>query len=129
LSRTALFLIPALLAAPAAAQPGTAQRALDSQRSEVRSVVSSECDEAVGDEIVVCGRRAEEEARRYRVDPSPDPPRSGDRAGGEQLDAMGLGTSPCTTVGPVQRCTRGLDVIGIGATIFRGIRAIRARRD
>lgn len=129
LSRIAL--IAALAAVPAAAaqaQPA-APDPVETQRESVREVVAPQCDEAVGDEIVVCGEREEEQARRYRVAPTARAPGAADRAGGEQREAMTAGSETCSTVGPNQRCTRGLDVIGIGFAIVRAVRAIRARRD
>ena len=128
LSRIALLAL-ALAVAPAAAaaQPVTAEQAIEVQRESVRSVVSPDCPEAVGDEIVVCGEREQE---RYRLPlPVERIPGAADRAGGEQVAAMNQDSSLCTPVGRNQRCTRGLDMLGIGFAIIRGIQAIRARRD
>jgi hypothetical protein len=123
----AAILIGLAPATAAAAQLDPPRDPVSEQQAEVRAMVS--CPRAVGDEIVVCGRREEEEARRFRVEPTPPAPSAADRAGGAQRDALAIDTSRCTPVGRDQRCGGGLDVLGIAATIVRGIIAIRARRD
>jgi hypothetical protein len=129
LSRTGLgvAILIGLGPATAAAQLEPPPDPVADQQAEIRAIVS--CPRAVGDEIVVCGRREEEEARRFRVEPTPYQPTAADRAGGAQRDALAIDTSRCTTVGRAQQCGGGLDILGIGATIIRGIIAIRARRD
>ena len=130
LSRMALLAGAALAASPAHAQPpALGADAVEAQRGDVRAVAVPDCPEPTAEEIVVCGRREEEEARRFRVAPTPYAPGLADRAGGAQLEAMEAGDTRCSTVGLNQNCGGGLDVIGVGMTIIRGIRAIRARRD
>jgi len=132
--RPGRLLVPlALLAGPAAlaAQPATAEEAIARQRAEISDVVNQVCAPAASpDEVVVCGRRPVLE--RFRVPPSDLPPgsRRRERAGGPQLDAMNAGSESCSTVGPMPGgCTRGLDVMAIGATLLRLIRQARANRD
>jgi hypothetical protein len=128
-----LSALAALLAAPAAvsAQPVTPEEAIARQREEIRDVVNQDCAPAAGpDEVVVCGRRPQLE--RFRVPLSELPPGSRRRetAGGEQLRAMNAGSEACSTVGPMPYgCTRGLDVMAIGATLLRLIRQARENRD
>lgn len=130
----ALALAPALAAAlsaaPAAAQPDPAARALEMQREIVRSAVSPECGEADGEEIVVCGRAGEdEEARRYRIEPTPPSASIHDRSGGAQRHAMAANDQRCTPIGRDQRCSGGLNILAVAGAIVRGIQAVRARRD
>ena len=122
--------LAALAAAPAAAQPDPAAGAAAAQREEVREAIFG-CGETNPEEIVVCGRRDREEAesQRYRVPPGAAYSGPRDSAGGSQRHAMGAGDDPCSPVGTNQRCGGGLDVMGVGAAIVRGIRAVRARRD
>jgi hypothetical protein len=127
----ALLLAAALLPAAAAAQPGAGAAAVDAQRELVRSAVAPECDAATsGEEIVVCGRREEEANRRYRLAPMEGSAGAVEsQAGGEQLAAMRAGSSRCSTVGRDQQCGGGLPLLAVAATLVRGIRALRARRD
>ena len=130
LSRIAPIAIAAALAAPAAAQPEPADRALEAQRDIVRSSVGADCAAAGPEEIVVCGRREQEEQeRRFRVAPTPDSPGVEDRAGGAQRHAMAAYDQRCTPIGRAQQCNGGLDVLAIGFAIVRTIQAVRARRD
>lgn len=130
LSRIAPAAALILLPAAAAAQPAPSDEAIALQREIVRSAIRApECDRGSADEIVVCGRSPEqeaEEARRYRVAPTPH---EAERAGGSQRDAMAASDQRCTPVGRDQRCSGGLDLIGIGFAIVRTVQAIRARRD
>lgn len=128
-----LLAFAAALAAPAAvsAQAVTPEEAIARQQEEIRDVVSQVCAPAAGpDEVVVCGRRTPLE--RFRV-PLPELPagsRRRERAGGPQRDAMEAGSTVCSTVGPMPAgCTRGLDVMAIGATILRLVRQARENRD
>jgi hypothetical protein len=126
LSRIALAGAFALIAAPAAAQSDP----VEAQRETIRAAVSDDCGEAEAEEILVCGRRAEEaRTRRYRVAPSA--PYSGprDSAGGAQLNAMEANTDLCSPVGTIQRCGGGLDVLSVVFGAVRIVQALRARRD
>ncbi|HEX8644777.1 MAG TPA: hypothetical protein VF702_12780 [Allosphingosinicella sp.] len=129
LSRIALAAALAAAAAPAAAQPDAAPDALAAQREIVRAAVLDDCGDAEGDEIVVCGRRAEEaRSRRYRVAPG-DYSGPRDSAGGAQLYAMEANDDRCSTVGPNQRCSGGVDVLAVVFGAVRIVQALRARRD
>ena len=83
------------------------------------------------DEIVVCGSRDED--RRYRVASEPVPGARRRLIAGEPPSAVAAladGTpSRCTTVGPNQQCTGGLDIFAIGFGIARLIARARANRD
>lgn len=128
-----LLAFAAALAAPAAvaAQPVTPEEAIANQQAEIRGFASQVCPPAESlSDVVVCGRR--EPVQRYRVPLSelPEGSRRRERAGGPQLDAMEAGSTVCSTVGPMPRgCTRGLDVMAIGATALRLIRQARENRD
>ena len=128
-SRMAPALLLLSAAAPAGAQTADIDSLLQARRGELRDALRLDCPPADDDEeIVVCGRL--EEDRRYRVEPNGQAsPRGADRAGGEQRAALAIDSSPCTTVGADQRCTKGLDVIGIGFAIARGIGQALANRD
>ena len=126
MSRIAPIVLVSLSAAPAAAQPDP----VEMQREIVRSVVSTDCGAAAGDEILVCGRReAEEQARRFRVEPSAAYAGRPERSGGAQREAMAGNDQRCTPIGRAQRCNGGLDVLGIAFGAVRIVRALRARRD
>ena len=73
------------------------------------------------DEIVVCARRPEEERYRLRtVEPVPgqrtEQGGTGRTLGTDDVRLAG-GTGSCTTVGPggLTGCTRGIDLLGLGA--------------
>ena len=127
LSRMALIASAALAAAPALAQPDP----VEVQREIVRGAVSDDCGETNSVEIVVCGRRQEEEeqARRYRVPPSSPYSGPAETSGGEQRYAMEANDQRCTPIGRAQRCNGGLDVLGIAFGAVRIVQALRARRD
>jgi len=132
--RPGRLLVPlALLAAPvaASAQPVTPEEAIARQQAEIRDVVSQVCAPAASpDEVVVCGRRPPLERYRLPTSELAEGSRRRERAGGPQLDAMNAGSESCSTVGPMPRgCTRGLDVMAIGATVLRLIRQARENRD
>jgi hypothetical protein len=111
--------LAALVAAPAsAADPLTAEEAIAHQEAELERALGLRCGPD-GEEIVVCGR------------PGPDPNRiQSERLPGERVslppnevasarDALAIDTSPCTTVGPNQRCSGGLDVFRVVAVLAR----------
>ena len=123
-SRTALALLAALAAVPAAGQLPPAGD--DAPFFSVRELVRRECQ--VGDEIIVCGRR--EPTQRYRLPLRvPATPSMHDQAGGEQRAALAIDTSRCTTVGRDQNCG-GIDFLGMGIMIVREVIAgLERRRD
>ena len=123
---------PWLLVVACATSPAEAQIAVDYTLPPVadppiRTEVRRGCPPAGSDgEIVVCGERDDD---RYRVAPSPTRDAS-HRAGGEQMGALADGTpSRCTTVGPNQQCTKGIDMIGLIFGIVRAVAQARANRD
>ncbi len=151
-SRTlpALFLLGLVWPLPAAAQTGlprdqapspqpgtpdqptivTADEAIAMDRARVRAMVGAACPQGqLDDEVVVCGRR--EGVQRYRV-PSGDPAVAAGlrrRAGDAQLYAMEANSQRCSPVGRDQMCGGGLDLIGIGFTVARGVAQALANRD
>lgn len=107
----------------------TADEAIAMDRVRVRSVLDTECPPGLDAEVVVCGRR--QGIQRFRV-PAADPVvgrGTGVRAGDAQLYAMEANNQRCSPVGRDQQCGGGLDVIGIGMTIVRGIAQALANRD
>lgn len=150
-SRTlpALFLLVLLGSLPVAAQTGvpgdapplpqpgtadapaivTADEAIAMGRARVREIMETECPPGLSDEVVVCGRRRG--IQRYRG-PMADPVfgrGTGLRAGDAQLHAMEANDQRCSPVGRDNGCGGGLDLIGIGFTIIRGIAQALANRD
>lgn len=122
----------------AARAPGTAgapvivsaDEAIALGRARMRDVIESDCPAiTLDDEVVVCGRRPDHQ--RYRVPMSgPDVSRgTRERAGDAQLYAMEAGSTRCSAVGRAQTCGGGLDIIGIGMTIVRGVAQALANRD
>ena len=81
------------------------------------------------EEVVVCGRRPG--YQRWRVPfRGPDvSPGTRARAGDAQLYAMDAGGTRCSAVGRDQQCGGGLDIIGIGFAIVRGVAQALANRD
>ena len=128
-SRIAPGLLLLSAAGPAGAQAADIDSLIQARRGELRTALRLDCPPAGDDgEIVVCGNV--EEDRRYRVDPTVQAsPRGADRAGGEQRAALAIDSSRCTAVGRDQRCTSGLDVIGIGFAIARAVGQALANRD
>jgi len=152
MSRTlpALFLLVVTGPFPAAAQTGlpqdprplpqpgtaeaptlvTADEAIAMDRARVRGILDRECPPGLLDEdVVVCGRRPG--YQRYRVPMTgPDISRgTRARAGDAQLHALDAGRTGCSAVGRDQQCGGGLDVIGIGFALVRGIAQALANRD
>lgn len=128
-SRTALAVTAVLAAAPAQAQQGGAGALVEGQREALRAAMRLDCRRAEDEaEIIVCGSRDEE--RRYRLEPLRSRASgAAGQAGGEQRAAMAAGSETCTPVGRDQRCSGGLDLIGIGFTIARAIAQAAANRD
>ena len=123
---------------PLLPQPGTpdqptivtADEAIAMDRTRMRGLVGTDCPPGqLDDEVIVCGRR--EGIQRYRV-PIADPVAGGGmraRAGDAQLYAMEANSQRCSPVGRDQMCGGGLDLLGIGFTIVRGITQALANRD
>ena len=107
----------------------TADEAIAMDRARVRDVLDTECPAGLDDEVVVCARRPG--YQRYRVPMSgPDVSRgTRERAADAQLYAMGAGSERCSAVGRDQQCGGGLDIIGIGFAVVRGIAQALANRD
>jgi hypothetical protein len=124
-SRLAAALLLALFPVAAWGQPAellTAEGAVEHQRRQLQAATgTAPCDrEAEGGEIVVCGRIGPDpnrvEVPRFpgdRVALLPGEPPSGRAA----LDATAQ--SPCTTVGPHQRCSGGLDVFRVVGVLVK----------
>lgn len=107
----------------------TADQAIAMGRARVREIMDTECPTGLGDEVVVCGRRRG--IQRYRL-PMTDPVfgrGTGVRAGDAQLHAMEANDQRCSPVGRDNGCGGGLDLLGIGFTIVRGIAQALANRD
>jgi hypothetical protein len=118
-SRIAILLLAAAAPASATAAPATAEEAISAVEALVRQTVRPGC--AKGDEeIVVCGRRDEDERHRLplRVEPAP---RAADSAGGEQMAAVRVDTSRCTAVGQNPQCSGGLPVIPIALWLLQSV--------
>ena len=112
-------------ASPAAAQQTvTAEEALANARRTFAPTAEIDCPRAQdADEIVVCARQGPDP---YRL-PLASPPAPGSRVRGEApsaTEAMTAADDPCTTVGPNQRCSGGLPVLGIA--MFLAKAAIKA---
>jgi hypothetical protein len=108
----------------------TADEAIAMDRVRVGAILDTECPTGVLDaEVVVCGRRPG--YQRYRVPMTgPDVSRgTRARAGDAQLAAMEAGSQRCSTVGRDQQCGGGLDLIGIGFAVVRGIAQALLNRD
>lgn len=107
----------------------TADEAISMSRRQVSDIVARGCPPGTADsDVVVCGRRAR--VSPYRLPLPADPvPGTGEVAGGAQLAAMEAGSTRCSAVGRDQQCGGGLDMIGIGFAIVRGIAQALANRD
>jgi hypothetical protein len=108
----------------------TADEAIAMDRARVHAILDRDCPPGLLDEeVVVCGRRPG--FQRYRV-PMTGPDVSAgtrERAGDAQLYAIEAGSERCSAVGRDQMCGGGIDLIGIGFTIVRGIAQALANRD
>ena len=121
-SSLALPLLLALAASPAAAQKTvTAEEAIANARRTFVPTAELDCPRAQDpEEIVVCARQGPDP---YRL-PLAVPPEPGSRVAGEApsgTDIMAAADDPCTTVGPNQRCSGGLPVLGIAIFVAKAI--------
>ena len=108
----------------------TADEAIAMDQARIHAIIDRDCPPGLLDEeVVVCGRRPG--FQHYRVPMSgPDFSRgTRTRAGDAQLHAMAANDQSCSPVGRDQMCGGGLDLIGIGFTIVRGITQALANRD
>src|SRR5688500_2884555 len=130
LSRTVPWLLAALLAAPATAQPIGDYRLPPSPVAPPAELQLELRDRppSADDEILVCGDRREDERHRLPL-PVRREAGAADRAGGEQMAALNAGTGRCSTTGPHVQCAGGLDLIGIAFQIIRAVARARANRD
>ena len=131
LSRMVPWLLPALLAAPATAQPIGDYRLPPAPPASLQFELR-DCPASEGDDIVVCGDRDED--RRYRVAPSEPVPGARRRliAGEPPSGAGALAAGAldrCSTTGPHVRCAGGLDVLGVIFGVARLVAKARANRD
>ena len=122
MAKSRLALLALALAAPVAApaqEPLTAEAAIETQKRQLEEAAgTAPCpEEGEGEEIVVCARRGPDP---YRV-PFPDEQPPGTRGAGlgTAANAMDAGSSPCSTVGPNQRCGGGLDIFRVGMVLFK----------
>lgn len=122
---------------PPLPQPGTPDRptlvtpeeAIAMGRARMRDLVESECPTGQLEEVVVCGRRPGYQRWRVPIRGPDVSPGTRERAGDAQLYAMDAGGTRCSAVGRDQRCGGGLDIIGIGFAIVRGITQALVNRD
>jgi hypothetical protein len=130
-SRRTWLLLAACVAAPVDARIPLDYRLPPATEPALRLDMRPGCPPADSpEEIVVCGSRDDE---RYRVEPSEPVPGARRRliAGEPPTGAGALADgalSRCTTVGPNQQCTQGLDLFGIAFGIARLIARARANR-
>lgn len=119
MSRMSLLMIAA--GSPAAAAPAgaTAEEALERYRQVFVPTPVLDCPPSADpDEVVVCAK-AGPAPYRLPLPVAASAPRPSDRAGGEQLSAMGSGPGTCTPVGRDQRCNGGLPVIPIAIAVAK----------
>ncbi len=112
-----------LAAAPATAQEITAEQAIDNFRNSIEAPIRRCPEPGEGEDIVVCGNRAEESRYRAPLFATPDSGPAA-RAGGEQRAAMALNDDRCTPVGVAQQCSGGLPIIPIIVYIIRNTVAL-----
>jgi hypothetical protein len=119
-------------------QPGTAEaptivtadEAIAMGRAQLRDMLSIDCPPGrAGDEVVVCGRRRDQSRYRLPMAEAQLGRGTGVRAGDAQLHAMEANDQSCTPIGRDNGCGGGIDLIGIGFTIVRGIAQALANRD
>jgi hypothetical protein len=123
------FAVPIALAAAVLSAAGARAQdesdAMANYRSMFQLPRNIDCPEGVGDEVVVCARRRGDELQPGRL-PLPVEPPEGERVMGEapsQVTEMKAGQEPCSTVGRSQRCSGGLPVFAIIATVAKAVKA------
>lgn len=122
---------------PPLPQPGTpdqptivtADEAIAMARARTLDIVETECPQGQLEDVVVCGRRPGYQRWRVPIRGPDTSPGTRARAGDAQLYAMGAGGTACTAVGRDQQCGGGLDLIGIGFAIVRGVAQALLNRD
>lgn len=122
---------------PPLPQPGTpdqptivtADEAIAMTQARTRNVIETECPPGQLEEVVVCGRRSGLQRWRVPIRGPDTSPGTRERAADAQLSAMDAGGTRCSAVGRDQQCGGGLNVIGIGVAIVRGITQALANRD
>lgn len=126
-----LLLLP--FGSVAAQAPLTADLAIAAQKRQLEATLDLDCrGNAELDEIVVCGREGRDPNRiplpdervagaRTRLLPGEPPPGSGALAATAQ--------SPCSTVGPNQRCSGGLDVLRVVGVLAKAVKALTSDDD
>jgi hypothetical protein len=107
MAKWTLFLLISLAAPAGAAEPVTAESALNNYRLSVKPL---ECPKRADDEIVVCGRASDRPDPNRLPLPVERPP--GEIVPGEARASAGE-LEKCTNVGPVQQCGGGLPVMAI----------------
>lgn len=122
--RTAPLLALLIATAPAAAQETADQpSAMEVYRQRTVTVYGDDpCPVAQSpDEVVICARRPEEERYRLRI-VEPEPGERTTQGGAARLNGadstrLAGGAGTCTTVGPngPMGCTKGIDLLGLGA--------------
>ena len=119
MSRMTAPLLIALSAAPAAAQPVTAEQAVNNYRDAFRSLKELDCPKGADpEEVVVCGRRDRPDPARLPLRTAPEP---GRRIQGEAVSTVAAAgkRETCSTVGPNPQCGGGLPILGIAATVAK----------
>jgi hypothetical protein len=125
-------------AAPSLPLPGTpdqptivtAEEAMAMDRARLHAVLDTECPPSLLDEdVVVCGRRPGFQRYRVPMTGADVSPGTRERAGDAQLYAMEANDQGCSPIGRDNGCGGGIDLIGIGFAIARGIAQALANRD
>jgi hypothetical protein len=123
---------------PPLPQPGTpdqptivtAEEAIAMNRARVHAILDTECPAGqLDDEVVVCGKRPGYQRYRVPMAAADFSPGARQRAGDAQLSAMAANDQGCSPVGRDNGCGGGIDLIGIGFAIVRGIAQALANRD
>jgi hypothetical protein len=115
MAKFALLLI-GLVAPAGAAEPVTAEMAMERYRETFEPIAAVDCPKSsTADEIIVCGRPDAPDPDRL---PLPVAPVPGQRIQGEPVSAVvAMGKrETCSTVGPNQNCGGGLPLIPIAVT-------------